>query len=102
MSSVHSSRRTVARVLLSYLSVMFLGYVLWAVIEGSSTPRSARGAGAPIFTSSDTASYAENGAGIVINVQTNDEGAGGGVDRSHHSIYGCSSTDLWTLNCARL
>ena len=83
MSSFISTRRTAARVLAGYLAVMLMGVALWAVLEGNSTPRSARGAGAPVFTSSDTVSYAENGAGVVINVQTNDEDAGGGVDASY-------------------
>ena len=85
MSSVHSSRRTVARVLLGYLSVMFLGSVLWAVLEGNSTPRSARGAGAPVFESSDTASFGEDTVpgDLILDVQTDDEDFGAGVDAAY-------------------
>ena len=74
MSSVLSSRRTAARVLAGYLAVMLMGVALWAVLEANSTPFRAKSAGAPIFTSSDTVSFAENATGVVVDVNTVDVG----------------------------
>jgi hypothetical protein len=64
---------------------MFLGSVLWAVLEGNSTPRSARGAGAPVFESSDTASFGEDTVpgDLILDVQTDDEDFGAGVDAAY-------------------
>ncbi|NCZ67585.1 MAG: cadherin repeat domain-containing protein, partial [Acidimicrobiia bacterium] len=96
MSRLASTRQLSARVLVTYLAVLVLGTLMWVALEANTSPQEARSAGAPVFTSSSTASRAENAAitDVAIDVNTNAEAEAGGAEVNYQIL----SFAPWTTN----